>query len=144
MVKIPLEVYDFANGLRPMAHFLLRSDKPHIFAPIKAIVDTGSPKTLIGLSDMKRLRISKVQLNTIEGPLNPIRIGGGSVKTKILPNAKIKFSDLFEIELDVNFPVSGDEQINQPSLLGVDFLEKTGAGFSFNPSKREAYFEIED
>jgi hypothetical protein len=45
MVKIPLEVYDFANGLRPMAHFLLRSEKPHIFAPIKAIVDTGSPKT---------------------------------------------------------------------------------------------------
>jgi hypothetical protein len=93
---------------------------------------------------MKRMRISKVQLNAIEGPLNPIKIGGGNVQTKVLQDANIKFGNIFETEINVDFPVSGDEQINQPSLLGVDFLSKTNAKFFFNPSKREAYFEIGD
>ena len=37
-----------------------------------------------------------------------------------------------------------DENPFQPSLLGVDFMLKTGAKLFFDPSKKEAYFEIDN
>ena len=45
--------------------------------------------------------------------------------------------------MPVEFPVEG-EQTSQPSLLGIDFMLQAKAKLYFNPSKREAYFEIED
>lgn len=77
MRKIPLEVCNFAGSLRIMTHFLLRSDNSHIFASIRAIVDTGSPMTLIGYLDIKRVRLSKIQLQKLEGKNRPVNIGGG-------------------------------------------------------------------
>ena len=55
----------------------------------------------------------------------------------------LKISNLLETELDVEFPLRG-ENPKQPTLLGVNFLEKIKAKFYFNPSKRESYLEIED
>jgi hypothetical protein len=143
MRKISLEVYNFAGSLRVMAHFLLRVENPHIFAPIRAIVDTGSPITLIGSSDMKRMRISKIQLKKLIGKLKPINIGGGQISTKILEDARLRFGENAEIEMPVEFPMEGREEPNQPSLLGVDFMLKTKAKLFFNPDKKEAYFEID-
>ena len=48
-----------------------------------------------------------------------------------------------ETSLDVKFPLSGEDE-KQPTLLGVDFLEKIKANFYFNPDKRESYIEILD
>ena len=110
MKKIPLEVYYFADNLRIMAHFLLRCENPHIFMPIEAIVDTGSPITIIGPSDIKRMRLSKIQLNKLEGRHKPINIGGGQIFTKVLEKTKLKFGDVLDIEMPVNFPISGGEK----------------------------------
>lgn len=144
MKRIPLEVYYFAGSLRPMVHFLLRSEKPHIFASIRAIVDTGSPTTLIGSSDMERVRISTLQLRKLEGRKKPINIGGGKVYTKVIENAEITFGGSFKIKMSVDFPIGRVKGFAQPSLLGTDFMIKAGARFFFNPSKKEAYFEIDD
>jgi len=145
MKKIPLSVEHFAGNLRAIAHFLLRSEDPHLFIPIMAIVDTGSPLTLIGPLDLKKMRLSKIQIQKIEGKLNPINVGGGEVSTKILEKTKLKFSNTnVEIEMPVHFPLRGEENPTQPSLLGVDFMLKTKAKLYFNPSRKEAYFEIED
>ncbi len=144
MKRIPLQVYHFANSLRIMVHFLLRCEEPHIFTPIRAIVDTGSPTTLIGPSDIKRMRLSKIQLNKLEGKKKSINIGGGQVYTKIIENANIKIGENFEIEIPIDFPVEGEENPLQPSLLGIDFMLKTRAKLFFDPNNREAYFEIED
>ena len=57
MKRIPLEVYEFAGDLRVMAHFILRVEELSRFVPINAIVDTGSPITLIGPLDTKKMRI---------------------------------------------------------------------------------------
>jgi hypothetical protein len=46
--------------------------------------------------------------------------------------------------MPVDFPISGDEKSSQPSLLGVDFMLKTKAKLFFDPTNKEAYFEIED
>ena len=143
MQRIPLEVYEFANGLRVMAHFWLKIEDLSRSIPIRAIVDTGSPVTLIGSLDTMKMRISKLSLRNLIGRNKPINIGGGLITTRILENTTLKFGNGFEVNLPVDFPIEGVENSSQPSLLGVDFLLKTKALLVFNPSKREAYFEIE-
>ncbi len=144
MRKIPLQVYHFAGDLRIMAHFLLKMEGFPQSLFIRAIVDTGSPITLIGPLDSKRMRISKIQLNKLEGRHKPVNIGGGKIFTKIINKSKIKFGNELEIDMPVEFPIKDDENSFQPSLLGIDFMLKTKAKLVFNPDKREAYFEIED
>ena len=143
MKKIPLEVYHFADSLRIMAHFLLRCEDPHIFTPIKAIVDTGSPITIIGPLDIKRMRLSKIQLQKLQGRDKSINIGGGKVFTKVLENARLRFGENLEIEMPIDFPIKNEEKSIQPTLLGVDFMLKTKAKLIFDPTNKEAYFEIE-
>jgi len=144
MKRIPLEVYNFSDDLRIMAHFLLKIEGFPRHIPIRAIVDTGSPITLIGTLDTKRIRFSKIQLKKLVGKNKPVNIGGGKIFTKILENSKLKFSDGFEFEMPVEFPVNGQENPFQPSLIGVDFMIKSGSKLVFDPSKKLAYFEIDD
>ena len=153
MKRVPLEVYSFAGDLRAMAHFLLKIEELSRFIDEleknhpeikRAIVDTGSPITLIGPLDTKRMRISKLQLNRLEGRNKPVNIGGGQILTKIINNSKLKFGDHLEIDMPVEFPIKGEENPVQPSLLGVDFLLKTKSTLVFNPNKKEAYLEIEE
>jgi len=145
MKIVPLQVYHFAGDLRVMAHFLLKIEKlSKSSIPIHAIIDTGSPITLIGHLDTKRMRISKIQLNRLEGRNKPVNIGGGQIHTKIIDDSKLRFLDNFEVEMPVEFPIKGEENPLQPSLLGVDFLLKTKSKLVFNPSKKEAYLEIEE
>ncbi len=143
MKRVPLEVYHFADNLRIMAHFLLRCEDLKIFMPIRAIVDTGSPMTIIGPADIKRMRLSKIKLNKLEGRHKPINIGGGQIFTRILKKAKLRFGEDLEIEMPVDFPVKGEEKSIQPSLLGVDFMLKTRSKLFFDPINKKAYFEIE-
>ena len=140
-MKIPLEVYYFAGGLRAMARFLLQSKEPHIFAPIEAIVDTGSPTTILGMLDIERMRISPLQLKKLESRKEPISYGGGEVETKILQEAKLKFGEHFECIMPVQIIVEKIDGRSQPTILGVDFLANNKLKFIFNPIKKEAYFE---
>lgn len=142
MKIIPLQIYFFANSLRPMAHFLLKSEELNFSIPIRAIVDTGSPVTLIGTSDLKRMRLSPLQLNKLIGKHNEVNIGGGKIVTKILEKANLRFGNDLNTEIPVQFPIKGED--NQPSLLGVDFMLKTKAKLFFDPFNKEAYFEVED
>ena len=143
MIRIPLNVYEYAGSLRVMAHFWLKSEILGKSIPIKAIVDTGSPVTMVGPLDLGRMRISTLKLKGLQGKNNPVNIGGGQIVTKVLTDTSLKFMNGFEINLSVEFPIEGKKNPNQPSLLGVDFLLKTKAKLIFNPSKKEAYFEIE-
>jgi len=143
-MKIPLEVYEYAGSLRVMAHFFLKVEDPiQIFLSIKAIVDTGSPKNLVGPADLSRMRISKLQLQKLPGRNNPINIGGGQIMTRKIENAKVTFGNGFKTEIPVDFPINSGEG-SQPSLIGVDFMLKTGAKLFFDPTNKEAYSEIEN
>ncbi len=92
---------------------------------------------------MERMRLSKIQIRKILGPKSEINIGGGKVQTIIFEDIGLKIGDYLDIKLDVQFPLEGEDK-NQPSLLGVDFLEKIKANFYFNPSKKESYLEIKE
>jgi len=144
MGRIPLQVYYFAGSLRVMAHFWLRIEELSKSIPIKAIVDTGSPVTLVGSLDTTRMRISPFSLKNLEGRNKPVNIGGGQITTKILDGTTLKFGSGFEVNMPVDFPISGESNPFQPSLLGIDFLLKTKATLIFNPDKKEAYLEIKE
>ena len=131
MKRIPLQVYNFANSLRPIAHFLLKSKDLDFSIPIIAIVDTGSPITLIGISDLKRMRLSNLQLNKLIGKNNEVNIGGGKVVTRILEEANLKFGTDLNINMPIQFPINSNENSFQPSLLGVDFMLKSKSKISF-------------
>lgn len=140
-MRIPLQIRDFAGGPRVMAQFLIMYEKPHLFGSIQAIVDTGSPTTILGMSDIKRMRVSQLQLKDLESRKEPHAYGGGQVKTKILREAKLKFGEHFECKMDVQIPVEEITECNQPTILGVDFMEKNKFKLVFDPNKKEAYFE---
>jgi len=127
-----------------MAHLLIKSDTPHIFAPVEAIVDTGSPETILGMADIKKMRISLLQLNKLESRKKPIAFGGGRLKTKILQDAKLKFGEDFECVMSIQVPVDEITKCNQPTILGVDFMEKNKLKLVFDPTKRDAYFETSE
>ena len=90
------------------------------------------------------MRISTLSLRNLQGRNKPVNIGGGQITTKVLEKTKLRFGNGFETDMPVDFPIKGESNPFQPSLLGVDFLLKIKAKFCFNPSKREAYLEIED
>ena len=140
-MKIPLQVYFFAGGLRAIARFLVRSEKPHIFGSIEAIVDTGSPTTIIGLPDLKRMRISQNHIKDLESRKDPIAYGGGQVVTKILQDARLRFGENFECIMPILIPVSEIKNGMQPTILGVDFLINNKFSLFFDPNKKIAYFE---
>lgn len=141
MVKIPIELNFFAGGLRPMLNVILSFEDPKIFLPVKAIIDTGSPTTLIGVSDMLRMRLSSLQLRKLEGSQREVNIGGGKVYTVKVDDFRLRVGNFLDTKMSVQFPISGEVK-SQPSLLGVDFLEKIKANFCFNPSAKESYLEI--
>jgi hypothetical protein len=142
-MRIPLQVYDFAGGLRIMAHLLLKAEEPHIFGSIRAIVDTGSPATIIGNGDAERMRVSKIQLKNLETPKNPVAIGGGRIVTKIVKNADVQIGTDFKSgPMDILVPFQSDEGGScQPTILGVDFMERNRLRLFFDPINKEAYFD---
>jgi len=145
-MQIPLQVGWFAGGLRIMAHFLIQCEHPHIFGSIRAIVDTGSPTTILGVMDLKRMRVSPIQLKNLETKKGTMAIEGGNLKTKLVKNAKISFSDIFKSEvLDVCAPFDSDDGgFCQVTILGVDFMEKNNLKLFFDPRGKSAYFEKDD
>ncbi|MCX6742559.1 MAG: hypothetical protein NTX24_05330 [Candidatus Pacearchaeota archaeon] len=141
MKKIPLQVYDFAGGLRAMAHLLVTSEQPHLFMPVEAIVDTGSPETILGLIDLKKMRVSSIRFKDLESKKYPICMGGGEVKTKILQEARLKFGEYFDCIMPIHIPVDEISGKAGVTILGVDFIEQNKFKLVFDPAKREAYFE---
>ena len=75
MKRVPLNVSFFAGGLRVLARFLFKSEEPNLVSFIEAVVDTGSPRTVIGSKDIAKMRLSKIQINKLEGRQRPIKLG---------------------------------------------------------------------
>lgn len=143
-MKIPISVEFFAGGLRPLAVFTLKSDTPRIFGFVKAIIDTGSPTTILGGSDLQRMRISQIQMQKLEGQEREVNLGGAQLKTRILPEATLSIGDKIRVTIPIQVPVKIIRGVPPPTIIGVDFLIAAKARFCFDPGKREAYLEIDD
>ena len=44
---------------------ILKSKEPHIFGFVNAIIDTGSPTTILGGADLQKMRISQIQMQKL-------------------------------------------------------------------------------
>lgn len=140
-MKIPIRVEYFAGGLRPMITCCFRSEKPHIFGFVNAIIDTGSPTTILGGVDIQRMRVSQIQMKELIGEEKEVNLGGAQMKTRILPEASIKIGSYIEIKIPVQVPVKITKGTPPPTIIGVDFLLVGKLKFFFNPSAKEAYLE---
>ncbi len=142
-MRIPIKVEFFAGGLRPMVALILRSKTPHIFGFINAIVDTGSPSTILGSADVQKMRISQIQMQKLIGAEKEVNLGGAQMKTRSLPEAELSLKDKV-IKIPVQVPVKIIKGVPPPTIIGVDFLLEGKLKFFFDPSSREAYFETSD
>ena len=143
-MKIPIKVEFFAGGLRPLSTFTIKSETPHLFGFVKAIIDTGSPITILGGSDVQRMRISQVQMQKFTGEEKEVNLGGAQLKTRILQEAKLSVGDKIAVTIPVQVPVKILKGVPPPTIIGVDFLLAAKVKFCFDPSRKEAYLETFD
>ena len=143
-MKIPVRVEFFAGGLRPLISICVKSQEPKIFGLVNAIIDTGSPTTILGWGDVQKIRLSQVQMKRLEGAEKEINIGGAQIKTRVLPEAELIFGGRNLKISSIQVPIKLVKGTPPPTILGVDFLLQGKFSFFFNPDKRESYLEVED
>lgn len=143
-MRIPIKVEYFAGGLRPMAILTLRSVTPYIFGFVNAIIDTGSPTTILGGADKQRMRISEIQMQRLVGEEQEVNLGGAQIKTRILSEAELTLGGKVNVKIPIQIPIKIIKGIPPPTIIGVDFLLAGKLKFFFYPSAKEAYLETSD
>lgn len=143
-MRIPVRVEFFAGGLRPLIAICIKSQKPKIFGFVSAIIDTGSPTTVLGAGDIQKMRLSQIQMKKLEGAEKEVNIGGAQIKIRVLPEAELMFSGRNLKMSSIQVPTKLIKGIPPPTILGVDFLLQGKFSFFFNPDKKESYLEVED
>ena len=141
-MRIPVRVEFFAGGLRPILTVCVRSEVPKIFGPVSAIIDTGSPTTILGGGDVKRMRISQIQMQKLIGVEKEVNLGGAQIKTRELPEAELKIYEKI-VKIPIQVPVKFLKGTPPPTILGVDFLLAGKFKFFFYPDKKESYLEVD-
>lgn len=121
----------------------------HCFGFIEALVDTGSPFTVLSTVDALKLRLPIKTMRKVE----PVYLAGFTFFKATLGNSsmtfrtddqktlKIQFNNmgvLIPTKLDPN-QLEGVKHI--PSIVGNDFLEQEKFGLYVNPSTKVAYLE---
>ncbi|MDP2673033.1 MAG: hypothetical protein Q8O84_04440 [Nanoarchaeota archaeon] len=143
-MRIPVRVEFFAGGLRPVISVCIKSQEPKIFGIVSAIIDTGSPTTILGWGDIQRMRLSQVQIRKLEGAEKEINLGGAQIKTRVLPEAELIFGERNLKISSIQVPTKLVKGTPPPTILGVDFLLQGKFNFFFNPNKKESYLETGD
>ena len=119
----------------------LLSRQPRSFGSFEAIIDTGSPRTVLGAADSIRMAIpfgKYPQSKSLSG------FGKGSVPTVEIGNflVALKSAD----GNDVPSLRNGDQNtfnhaLTLPTLIGMDFLEKNRLKLVVNLPENESYLE---
>ena len=147
-MKISLLVGELYGGLRAFKIFMIKG--PRFAGPIKFIIDSGSPDTLIGTMDASRLNIPISNLPLPEDKkvvgLDGVQIILKLIKDLTLLSADehgetVRFSMLVYVNAKPVPKIRGQETQGNPSVLGVDFLLKNKLKFVFDPIKEIAYLE---
>lgn len=147
MVRIPCHVRKFVSDRHfCFVPFSLRFS--HCFGFVEALIDTGSPFTV--LSSMDALRL-KLPITTMRSG-NPVSLAGFRFLNhplgKVHLNFKTEEGQYFSLDIGMGvlIPTKIDKQTLQdvqhiPSLIGNDFLEDQKFTLNFDPSNKLAYLE---
>ncbi|MCJ7471095.1 hypothetical protein MUO74_11505 [Candidatus Bathyarchaeota archaeon] len=137
----------FSRKPFPFVTFFVRT--LHISKPVDALIDTGSPFTVLSTNDIlsTRMAITKMQSGATV-TLAGYRFFNHPIKDATM-NFRMESDELFK----VNLPTIGsliptkidkktmDEVKYIPSIIGNDFLENQKLALYFSPSARVVYLE---
>ena len=149
-MRFNLEIRNINGSIRIILPLFSR--QPRSFGRIEAVIDTGSPKTIISAGDSIKLNIPFTSLQSTT-PLT----GLGKGRTPMLLINKFTFllrdsegkSNSFSMPLLVadvpRIRNEGQEKLNNatriPTLIGMDFLELNGFDLFVSVNKDLAYLE---
>ena len=132
----------------PFVTFFLRT--PHISKLVDALIDTGSPFTVLSTNDVlsTRLTITTMQSGEIVS-LAGFRFFNHPIRD-VTMNFRTESDELFKVNLPKIgslIPTKVDQKDMKkikyiPSIIGDDFLEEQKLALYFNPSARIVYLEI--
>lgn len=125
-MKIPLSKGKLLGAERDIANFTIIGRNLHI--TITAIVDNGSPFTIVMENDLKRTRMPYTKLPTAQ----KVNLGPISLFLKDLGDCDLVFKDIESNILKLKHKVYGGILVQRkiqlvqilPSILGRDFLTK--------------------
>ena len=135
------------TGSFPFVTFFLRTSI--ISKPVDALIDTGSPFTVLSTNDVLSTRMSINNMQSGE----PVSLAGFTFFNHPIRNAIMNFRTEQDELFTVNVPTIGSliptrtdpktmgEVKHIPSIIGHDFLEKQKLALYFNPSARIVYLE---
>lgn len=122
------------------------AEKPPI--PITFVVDTGSANTFVDEQQTSAMRIFARSYKFLKYS----HLGGTMISHHEVGGVKMTFYTSEKARKDIKFDgitivknaKPGKSAIYEPvSIIGMNFLEETNASLYVNPSKGEAYIELE-
>jgi hypothetical protein len=145
-----LELLKTLNSERIL--FNLFSIFPRSMGGIIAIVDTGSPRTIISAADAFKL---KLPVSGLEDSKPACGFGRGGIPCKILPNFKFNIRSPENKTKTIEMPVHVvditslkkmnrdmiDNAFKVPSVIGLDFLRSQKLRMVVNFKDDSSYFE---
>src|SRR3989344_1936628 len=149
-MRFNLDIRNIGGSVRII--LLIFSRQPRSFGRIEAVIDTGSPKTIISAGDAIKLNIPFTNLQST-APLTGL--GKGRTPMLLMNNFmfSIRNTDGKPTSLTVPLLVAdvprirneGQEKLNNatriPTLIGMDFLELNGFDLFVSVNKDLAYLE---
>lgn len=148
MVRIPCHVRKFVRErFFPFVPLTVRL--PRFFGYIEALIDTGSPFTVLSTTDALRLRVPIRKMRGRES----VHLAGFHFFNCPLKNPSIRFrtEDAKSVKIDppkigVLIPTKISKKTLQdvkhiPSIMGNDFLEDQRFALYFDPTAKVAYLE---
>lgn len=148
-----LDITETPNSERIFVN--LFSKQPHSYGQIKAVLDTGSPTTVISYSDALKLNLPVINANAG----NPIAgFGKGKIPSKKLDRFlfALKSNDnrIKVLEMPVNIidistlrNMPQDMQASTmrvPTIVGLDFLRNTKMKLVINLEQHKAFLESQE
>ena len=137
----------FSRKPFPFVTFYVRT--LHISKPVDALIDTGSPFTVLSTNDIlsTRMAITKMQSGATV-TLAGYRFFNHSIKDATM-HFRTESDELFKVGLPTIgslIPTKIDKKTMDevkyiPSIIGNDFLENQKLALYFNPSARVVYLE---
>lgn len=150
-MRIPLHIgkaYPGEERLFAFVPIAIRAVKYRVYGQVVAVVDTGSPKTLIAPRDAVRLKVPFKILHRS----NPkdLRVAGVVLPAYSMEGVLLGLTDENKAMVRINPtminilnrpPQYKGEIKHLPSILGTDFLEDNKLALYFNPYDKIAYLE---
>lgn len=149
-MKYPIQIRSLQGSKRLVVPVV--SMQPRCFGNFEAVLDTGSPRTILGAIDAEKLKIPFTSLRTTS-PI--VGFGKGSTPSLQIDSFDLSIrseeNKLKHLKMPIVIPdIPSIRKMSQsildhartiPTLIGMDFLEINNLKLFVNVNQNSAYFE---